>query len=120
MQEYTVKVSDDRIVWLQNGIFHRNDGPAIEYKNGNKFWYQNGKLHRMDAPAIEYADGEKFWFQNGKQHRIDGPAVEYKSGNVEYVEYWENGKPIPSPNETKEMTVTEIIKELGYNVKVVK
>ena len=117
MQEYNVTVYDDRTEWRQNGQYHRLDGPAIEYKNGDKFWYQNGKLHRMDAPACEYKDGEKVWYQNGIRHRIDGPAVEYKSGNVEY---WENGNKIPNPTKTKEMTVEQITKELGYNVKIVK
>ena len=27
-------------------IFHRKNGPAIEYTNGNKYWYKNGKWHR--------------------------------------------------------------------------
>jgi len=93
MQEYTVKVYD--------------------YKTE---WYQNGKLHRIDKPAIEYKNGSKFWYQNGEKHRTDGPAVEFSSGNVEY---WENGKEIQKHN-TKEMTVEQIIKELGYNVKIVK
>ena len=37
---------------------HREDGPAIEYANGNKHWYLNGKLHREDGPAIENANGQ--------------------------------------------------------------
>ena len=117
MQEYTVDVHDDKTEWFQNGDLHRLDGPAIEYKNGTKHWYQNGKFHRTDGPAVEYASGGKQWFQNGKYHRLDGPAIERTDGSVEY---WENDKRIPDPNATKEMTVAEIIKELGYNVKVVK
>jgi len=27
---------------LPNGIWHREDGPAIEYSNGDKSWYING------------------------------------------------------------------------------
>ena len=42
----------------------------IEYKvvvneYGTKFWYLNGKLHREDGPAVEYANGDKFWCLNG-------------------------------------------------------
>ena len=29
--------------WLSAGVYHRTDGPALEYVNGNKHWYQNGK-----------------------------------------------------------------------------
>ena len=46
-------------------IFHREDGPAIEYADGDKEWYLNGKRHREDGPAIEYSDGYKAWYLNG-------------------------------------------------------
>jgi hypothetical protein len=61
-------------------IHHREDGPAVEYPDGDKSWYINGKLHREDGPAIEYADGGKEWYSNGKRHREDGPAVELADG----------------------------------------
>ena len=48
--------------------YHRTDGPAVEYANGNKYWYLNGKLHRTDGPAIEYANGNKYWYINGKEY----------------------------------------------------
>ena len=48
-------------------ILHREDGPAIEYADGDKEWWINGKLHREDGPAIEDADGYKAWWINGKQ-----------------------------------------------------
>lgn len=41
---------------------HREDGPAIEEADGDKFWYQNRLLHRLDGPAIEYVDGSKMWY----------------------------------------------------------
>jgi len=62
-------------------ILHREDGPAIEYINGNKSWWLDGKLHRLDGPAVEYANGDKAWFVNGKQHRLDGPAFEHADGS---------------------------------------
>ena len=62
-------------------ILHREDGPAVEYDNGERAWYVDGKLHRTDGPAIEYADGSKAWYVNDKLHRIDGPAVEYAKGD---------------------------------------
>jgi hypothetical protein len=36
--------------------------------NGTKRWYLNGKLHREDGPAIEYADGNKGWYLNGIEY----------------------------------------------------
>ena len=45
---------------------HREDGPALEYANGNKYWFLNGQRHREDGPAIERTDGYKAWFLNGK------------------------------------------------------
>jgi hypothetical protein len=47
-------------------IFHRTDGPAVEWDDGSKIWYVDGKLHRLDGPACEYADGDKEWFFDGK------------------------------------------------------
>jgi hypothetical protein len=41
----------------EDGKLHRLDGPAVEWKNGNKSWYYNGKLHRTDGPAIDWYDG---------------------------------------------------------------
>jgi len=31
---------------LPNGNFHKEDGPAVEYSNGDKSWYINGMRHR--------------------------------------------------------------------------
>ena len=67
---------------LPSGYLHREYGPAVEYKNGNKCWYINGKRHRVGGPAIEWNyDGYKAWYINGKLHREYGPAVEYKNGD---------------------------------------
>ena len=48
-------------------ILHREDGPAIEHFNGDKFWYFDSRLHRINGPAIEYNDGTKYWYVNGKE-----------------------------------------------------
>jgi len=37
-----------------------------EYVSGNKYWILNGKRHRENGPAIEYANGEKNYWYNGK------------------------------------------------------
>jgi hypothetical protein len=83
--------------------------------SGNKFWSLNGKLHREDGPATEYASGNKFWYLNDELHREDGPAIEYPSGD----KYWYlNGKYV-TEEEHKRLTMEEISKALGKQVKVV-
>ena len=65
-------------------IFHRLDGPAIEYADGSKAWLINGKYHREDGPAVEQANGDKYWYRNDKFHREDGPAIECVNGYKEW------------------------------------
>jgi len=79
----------DRVEYTLNGKFHRENGPALEYTDGEKHWYINGIPHREGGPAIEYASGSKEWYLHGVRHREDGPAKEYSNG---YKEYWVNGE----------------------------
>ena len=100
MIEYTVKVypNGDKFWWL-NDKLHREDGPAYESANGNKFWYLNDKLHREDGPAMEWANGDKEWFLNDEEVTEE----EHKRQTSKVVE----------------MTMEEINKALGKQVKVV-
>jgi len=84
MQEYQVMVYEDRTVWYQNAVYHREGGPAIEYTDGTKLWYKKGKKHRDDGPAVVEKDGTKSWWKDGKLHREDGPAKEYANGDKEW------------------------------------
>ena len=59
--------SDGSKLWILNGDYHREDGPAVERSKGSKFWYLNGKLHREDGPAVECVDGTKRWFFNDEE-----------------------------------------------------
>ena len=63
-------------------ILHREDGPAIVYKNNGKAWYINGVLHREDGPALINDDGNIEWWLNGKRHRDDGPALIRSDGKI--------------------------------------
>ena len=63
-----VKDKDNNIVYYLNGKYHREDGPAIEKRNGDKWWYLNGKRHREDGPAVEWSDGYLNWFFNDECH----------------------------------------------------
>ena len=75
--------------WYFNDKLHREDGPAVEWFDGNKYWCINGKLHREDGPAVESSNGYKAWCINGKYHRTDGPAMELSNG---YKYWYLNGK----------------------------
>jgi hypothetical protein len=37
-----------------------NGGELYEYPNGDKYWFLNDKRHREDGPAVEYNNGDKF------------------------------------------------------------
>ena len=54
-----------------NDMFHREDGPAVEYSDGSKYWYLNGELHKTDGPAVEYANGSKRWFLNDYEYSFE-------------------------------------------------
>jgi len=71
--------------WYLNGLCHREDGPAVEWADGTRKWYLNGQFHRADGPAIERADGSRLWFLNGQAHREDGPAVEQADGTRKWL-----------------------------------
>ena len=73
----------------EKGQLHREDGPAVEWINGDKEWWINDRLYRKSGPAIEYANGNKEWWVNSQLHREDGPAVDCADG---YKEWWINGK----------------------------
>ena len=68
-ETFTGVVINERkdIVYYLNGKYHREDGSAIEYANGNACWCLYGKLHRTDGPAI-YVYGTKEWWLNDKRY----------------------------------------------------
>ena len=85
--------------WYLNGKRHREDGPAHEWYAGSKSWWLDGKLHREDGPAFEWTNGSKYWYLNGRRHHENGPAVEWADGSklwylngVEYSETQFNEK----------------------------
>lgn len=73
MIEYTVRVYDDKTVWLLNGQYHqyhREDGPAIEFEDGTKWWYLNDKRYTESEYLKEMAKRKNTC--NGKVVEIDG------------------------------------------------
>ena len=67
-------------------------GPALITAGGSKVWMKDGVRHREDGPAIEYKNGDKDWFLFGK-HILKGSKYlpdEHKwlllKGNPENIE----------------------------------
>jgi len=104
-------------------IYHRLDGPAVEYADGTKVWWVDGKRHRLDGPAVEWADGSKEWWVDGKLHRLDGPAYEGANGSkFWYVEgkllSEEQFNALTAP--TLELTLDDIAAKFGVDISKVK
>ncbi len=89
LQGYNIDADTDRVIWLLDGKYHREDGPAYIGSDGSQTWYLHGELHREDGPAVIGADGYQVWWLNGKLHRTDGPAVIRTNGGQEW---WLNGE----------------------------
>lgn len=60
-------------------------------KHGEYWRTDNGVLHREGGPARRWRDGTEEWIMNGLTHREDGPAIVRPSG---HNEYWINGNPL--------------------------
>jgi hypothetical protein len=45
--------------------YHKDNEPAILYRNGDSLWYQHGYLHRLDGPAVDFKNHPK-WYIDGK------------------------------------------------------
>jgi len=75
-----------------DGLLHREDGPASKTKR-TELWAIQGKTHRQGGPAhITYNRYGivvcRAWFRDGRLHREDGPAVKAKGQE----DYFLNGK----------------------------
>ena len=44
-----------------------NFAGIIEYSN-YRTWFKFGKFHRLDGPAIEWANGDRFYYVEGIQY----------------------------------------------------
>ena len=104
IKKYYVTVDEEGTTcWYKDAkctILHRENGPAVECADGDKFWHQNGDLHRTDGPAIEYASGTKRWYINGD--------------HLTEAEFLAATQPVV------EMTVADVEKLLGKRVKIIK
>jgi hypothetical protein len=76
--DYSIHAGTKR--WkLSDGTYHREDGPSVEYPNGDYCWHFNGVSHREDGPAIE-------WHYHGANNK--------RRLAVPKIEWWYHGKQI--------------------------
>jgi hypothetical protein len=54
--------------------------------NGARLYYLKGHYHRLDGPAIEYSNGEKYWYFHGK--RIDCDSQEEFEETIKLTMFW--------------------------------
>jgi hypothetical protein len=75
--------------YYEDGVLHRDGGPAIIHPDGTQIWMCRGTLHRDgDEPAITRPNGAKHYYKHGERHRNGSPAV------MEHfkTEWWANDK----------------------------
>jgi len=87
-------VHDDRVEYYNDdNQLHRdeNEGPAIEWNNGDKEYYYQGVKHRNVGPACVYVGNDFMtrhsYYVEGELHRLDGPAVEWRDYPNDYYIY---------------------------------
>ena len=75
MQEYIVKVWNDRTEWRQNNQLHRIDGPAVEYADVKILWLIDFKY--------QYRNGDKEWWIDGLEYTQDEFNQKMKKNCIE-------------------------------------
>ena len=53
-----------------DGCLHNDTGPAVITDHGTKRWYKYNLSHREDGPAIEWYDGDHEWWYNGVRIKV--------------------------------------------------
>jgi len=68
------------VIYVENGEFHRTDGPAIDWLTGLSAWHRHGKLHRTDGPAVQYLEKTEYWIDGEGYYDME----EYKIATRRY------------------------------------
>ncbi|WP_159601503.1 hypothetical protein [Agromyces humi] len=68
--------------WFDDdGLLHREDGPALEANTGTASWYEHGTLRRKETH-----DGTTVLFDDdGLPHADDGPAIVFEDGEAQFL-----------------------------------
>jgi len=88
----SIKVRAGTIIWkmvidgVMQDVLHREDGPAIEYVNGDRAYYQHNLLHRLDGPAFHHISGYGAWYYQGQ--RLDCETQEEFETLLKLKAFW--------------------------------
>jgi hypothetical protein len=77
--------------YMDNHTSDTHDGSQnvvkIEWENGAVEHYQNGVLHKEDGPALIHANGSReYWINGQRRTREFGPSIEWADGTIDYVD----------------------------------
>jgi hypothetical protein len=67
MRQVIVVDESRKTYYDANFKIHRDNGPAILWKNGRRSYYKHGYLHREDGPAIENSNGKSRYYLENKR-----------------------------------------------------
>jgi hypothetical protein len=87
-------LSDNTIIYLKNGVLHREDGPAVVHSDGiSEYWFE-GRRHRHKGSAIIDYYSPAIKIKNGKvdptyysddHYNEDGPILMFNTNMKEIV-----------------------------------
>lgn len=88
-REMTVSPTGD-VEYYEDGVLHRDDGPAVVRVDGKVVYYYRGCKQRDEeyGPTSFHPKGTMKYYFMGDLHRDEGPAVIRADGTVEY---WKRG-----------------------------
>lgn len=69
---------DAGTMYTLNGVPHREDGPAVIYKDGTIHYFKNGKKHRTDGPATIYSQKVRSLGIRRELWAIDGKIYSFR------------------------------------------
>lgn len=92
------KLNDDTVLFIKNGMLHREDGPSFISMSKGKYrehYYLCNILHRSNGPAVFESDGfyrKNKWYRYGRLHRDNEPAIEEIFENETKLIWYQSGK----------------------------
>lgn len=70
MKSYSLKDYNGDIYWFSKEPICFINSWQVQFKDGDIVYYE-AYLHREDGPAIEWTDGDKEWWWHGKFVDVD-------------------------------------------------
>ena len=55
-------------LYVESAAAAEEPSMIIDHYGNKSWWIKFNKLHREDGPAVEYADGDKAWCLHGKHY----------------------------------------------------